>query len=518
MADFREDAEALTHHLLGSQSEYMFSPEKEKCIAAGWRQGKTRIGCLTGIILSHYIPDNLGFIGRATGKDLKESTLQTFEEVCPPSLFARPPRGYGQQGKEYFIRSTDPNRPSRIFADYIVDKASNKAHIAGGNWGWFMIDQGEEIKHADYLKLLGRLSRKQAKKRFALANINQQGHDWWFNEFYSHGDYKFDLQLQPKVYWKAIRGNNRLAIIARSEENRLSHGGFVDDDYYDTLRRTYPPIWCARYLDGSFDDFSGKIYSDFSRRSVHNLLPFDIPAHWPWLIGIDVGGSAPWSVGVWRIDEAGNMIRTKEFYKGQVNPRVVMGWIRGNVPVEQARFIIDYENRPIMIMFQDEFSTAMEPARKDILPGIQETASWMWPVPGTKLPDWYKDTQPRMRYDLFKDGGSPRIFTFETCSEFIRECDQFIWDERKINEPKTGIDDHAMDELRYCVMSRPQPSESAPRKDKYSALRDEGIDETSVLTEKHRDRILARMENDRNSKGDFGDACDEPTFAGDFGW
>ena len=503
MTDFREDVQQLTHHLLGSQAEYLFSPEKEKVLAAGFRAGKTRIGCLGATLLSYYIPDNLGFIGRASGKDLKETTLQTFEEVCPPSLFAARPKGYGQQGKIYYIKSRDPNRPSKIICDYVVDKQSGKFHAAGGNWGFFLLDQGEEVAHKDYLKLLSRLSR--GKKTFALSNINQQGHDWWFNEFYAKGDYKFDILREPSLYWKAIRGNNRLAIISRSEENRESYGGFVPDDYFDTLRRTYPPAWCARYLDGSFDDFSGKIWSDYSSTSVHNIQPFDIPSYWPWIVSIDVGGSAPWSVGIYRSDPYGNVIRTKGFYKGNCGNTPVIQWLQANLPrIESTRFIIDYENRASMIEIGDRLGVIMEPARKDVLAGIHKTQSWFFVVEGTPLPDWYKATQPAESWQKFSRHGSPRIFVFDDGEnqDFQRSNANYIWDERKLNVPKEDDNEHCADEIRYLVMSDPRPAESE-RLDPFAHLQS---DPASYDSARHMERIIQRAKRayDPDADGDLG--------------
>ena len=76
-----------TQRLLKSQREWLFSGEQERMLMGGWRAGKTRIGCTAGLLLSNLIPDNLGFIGRASGKDLHSTTIQTFfDEVCPPEL------------------------------------------------------------------------------------------------------------------------------------------------------------------------------------------------------------------------------------------------------------------------------------------------------------------------------------------------------------------------------------------------------------------------------------------------
>ena len=521
MIDYTEKVKEQTAFLLPSQRAYLPSKdsfEKHRCLMAGFRAGKSRVLCTAGILLSHFCPNNFGFLGRASGKDLKQTLIQTFfDEVCPPALIVGKPKSIGQSGLEVTLRSIDPARPSKIYFDYIIDRQEGKFHLAGGNWGWFGISQVEEIQRADYMKLVGRLSRA-VPRTFALSEGNQLGHNWTFDDFFASGNYNFNPSLEPNIFYRAIRGENKLGVVVRSEENRKSLGGFVADDYFNELRRTYSPQWQARYLDGSFDDFSGKIYPEYNSTSVHNIEPFDIPSHWPWLVSIDPGGSDPNSVGVWRIDELGNMIRTKEFYQGGVNPNVVINWIRNNVPVNEARYVIDYENKLFMIQLADALNITVEPAMKSVYAGIQQVAGRLWPVKERPLPEWYARTQGS-RYLRFKEGGSPSLFAIAAhCPHFVKEHDNYVWDEKNPSEPKKGQSDHTPDDTRYACASRPAPSSTAPQKDKYSALRDTGLDETSVLTAKHRDRVFARMQQERNDKGDFGDTCDEPSFAGDFSW
>lgn len=268
------DLDSRIQRLLPSQKAWLYSPETERFLMGGWRAGKTRVLCTAGLLLSYLIPDNYGFIGRASAKDLQSTTLLTFlDEVCPPEMIIGKPRKIGQSGTEVVLKTKFPGYTSKVYFDYIVDKQSGKSHLAGGNWGWFGVDQLEEIQRGDWHKLLGRLSRtyydpieKRRKpiRTHALGVGNQMGHDWIFEDAYEGGDYVFDLKGQPQVFFKAIRKPHRLGIIVRSEENMMSNGGFVPDDYYANLRRTMPPHWCARYMDGSFDDFSGKIYGDFN--------------------------------------------------------------------------------------------------------------------------------------------------------------------------------------------------------------------------------------------------------------
>ena len=56
----------------------------------------------------------------------------------------------------------------------------------------------------------------------------------------------------------------------------------------------------------------------------------------------------------------------------------------------------------------------------------------------------------------FKDAnGEAHIFIFKTCVNLIREIKGYFWGQ---NDVPVKRDDHALDELRYYIMSRPEYS------------------------------------------------------------
>ena len=202
---------------LGSQRSFLpsqASTEELRAIGAGYRSGKTTILCRAGVLLSHFVPDNLGFLGRASGKDMENTLYETFfNQVCPPSLILDAKK-LGQTGRMVTLRSTDPRRPSRIYMDYIIDREAGKAHFAGGDWGWFGVSQAEEITRDDFNKLLGRLSRR-VPRNYALLEFNLSGHNWIYDEFFAGGDCTFDLS-DSKTLYKVVRKGNHIGVVARS--------------------------------------------------------------------------------------------------------------------------------------------------------------------------------------------------------------------------------------------------------------------------------------------------------------
>jgi hypothetical protein len=63
--------------------------------------------------------------------------------------------------------------------------------------------------------------------------------------------------------------------------------------------------------------------------------------------------------------------------------------------------------------------------------------------------------------------GKPRLFIFENCTEMIKEIKKYRWKPRTDDEKEVpiGKDDHAMDELRYLIMTRPEPAKFKPQKE-----------------------------------------------------
>ncbi len=55
--------------------------------------------------------------------------------------------------------------------------------------------------------------------------------------------------------------------------------------------------------------------------------------------------------------------------------------------------------------------------------------------------------------------GMPNLYIFSNCVNMIREIKSYFWGS---GESPVKRDDHAMDELRYYLMTRPRPAQEAP--------------------------------------------------------
>jgi hypothetical protein len=473
--------------MLGSQTAFISAPEEQSILAGGFASGKTHICCTKGLILSSIFPGNRGLVGRYHSTDLEDSTIPVFFDVCPPSWI----RSYNKQSKRLVFK----NSSEVIFRHLHDASAQTKSRRIGANLGWAFIDQLEECEIGHWNTMLGRLRLPAAKKKYLFGAMNPAGHDDFYKLFFEGIDE--DLRSLPNgTFHRVIRKANRLGIVVNSNENRRSNGGFVDDGYFDEMISSYPQDWLDRYIYCSFDDFAGKIYRAYNLTSVHNIKPFTYPKHWNAIIGIDVGGDAPWAVLDERIDEFGNMITVNEFYKPSVNVAEVAGWIKANTPWSDpnTQFIIDYENKLAMLELA-EHGIHCRPAVKKVKPGILRTGGYYTIQKGLGLPSWYRETQPGERYEKFKDAGSPRAFITENCANHRREMDNYLWD--KDDKPKK-VNDHSCDADRYIKFSRPIASK-LPAHDKYAKLR--AVDLSSAKEWEAFDKRMQARVDKRNGAG-----------------
>ena len=423
--------------------------------------------CLFGLILSQAYPGNVGLIGRFHASNLEESTIPLFFDVCPPSWI----KSYNKKTQIVTLRNG-----SKIMFRHIHDpKAAGgmKSRRVGANLGWFFIDQMEECSVEHWNTMVGRLRLPTAKKRFGFATVNPNGHDWIYKMFFRGVDEEGWLQGQ---YFKTVRKADKLGIAVRSEENRKSLGGYVDDSYYDSMRATYPADVAARYLDCSFDDFHGKIYKGYTLESIHNIESFEIPSHWRYVVGIDVGGSVPWGISANAIDEYGNCIVTHEFYEAGsgVTAKRVADWIKENLPWrDRCTFVIDPENKLAMIEL-GEHGIYCQPAIKgsgSVNVGIVRCNGYFNLNPRLPLPQWFIDTQNEKVIEKWTaKKGTPRTYVFNTCVNYRREHDEYIYDPDKNNKP-IDKNNHLCDADRYVKMFRPLASELPSPDDPHARLR-----------------------------------------------
>jgi len=204
---------------------------------------------------------------------------------------------------------------------------------------------------------------------------------------------------------------------------------------------------------GKFRSGTGLVYPEFDE-NVHVIEPFNLPSDWQDTISIDPGLNNPLSAHWYAVDYDDNVyVIAEHFEKGKD---------------------IEYHSEKIK-----EISKKLN-WKKDSKGRIyalidsaanQRTLAGIKSVTETFL-DYGILVNPNVNKNLFsgiekvksylkRDNGRPNIYIFKNCVNLIRELKSYWWGE---NDTPKKQDDHALDELRYYLMTKPENNLKPPPK------------------------------------------------------
>ena len=211
---------------------------------------------------------------------------------------------------------------------------------------------------------------------------------------------------------------------------------------------------------GRFCTREGLVYPEFDER-VHVVQPFPVPPDWQDNISIDPGLKNPLSAHWYAVDYDDNVYVIAEHYAAgkdiDYHAQAIhamsesLGWKRdgkGRVSAlidsaAQQRTLASQKS--VAELFYERDILANPRVEKDLFSGISRVKSY-----------------------LNRGNGLPDLYIFSSCPNLIREIKSYFWGS---GDAPVKRDDHAMDELRYYLMSRPknappEAEESAVKRDK----------------------------------------------------
>ena len=225
--------------------------------------------------------------------------------------------------------------------------------------------------------------------------------------------------------------------------------------------------------EGRFVALTGLVYKEF-RENIHVIPPFPVPREWQDTLSIDPGLDAPLSCHWYARDHDGNVFVCGEHYHA--------GWaITGHMrEIERISRELDWKRdsygrlscimdaaadqrslqseRSVAEIFRAEGMNVNTHVNKSKWAGIQMVKKYLELRPNPDEKRWPK--------------GKPKLFIFATCPMMIAEIKKYRWKENTNGgkEEPLGVNDHAMDELRYYIMHDPGVYEPKPKED--TMLRD----------------------------------------------
>jgi phage terminase large subunit len=207
-----------------------------KAFIGAFGSGKSVAGVWEAIDLSMRYDNNFGLICRKYNDDLKETTMRTFFEECPPELISDTLEG----GSKIIFKNGSTIKFSGLYT-----KAKTRiSKIGSMNLGWFFIDEAHESTEEDFGMLKGRLRLKAAKKHYGFLATNPPNSDHWLAKTF------------------AVINDTYFRIHSTSYDNPT-----LPEDYIKNLE-AMPEAWRRKYLFGEFGflQYGYPVYSNFNEK------------------------------------------------------------------------------------------------------------------------------------------------------------------------------------------------------------------------------------------------------------
>lgn len=206
---------------------------------------------------------------------------------------------------------------------------------------------------------------------------------------------------------------------------------------------------------GKFVGSGGLVYSEFDE-SINVIDPFDVPVEWQDNIAIDPGLKNPLSAHWYCVDYDGNIYVVAEHY------------VEGKSVEYHAEAIKSICKKLCWKMSTNGMYTSL----------IDSAAGQRTLASSKSVSELFYDNgilvNPKVNKDLFaginrvksyirNSQGVSKLFIFRNCVNLIREIKSYFWGN---NDTPVKKDDHALDELRYYIMSRPENKQSEIKRTK----------------------------------------------------
>ena len=227
---------------------------------------------------------------------------------------------------------------------------------------------------------------------------------------------------------------------------------YLDKEEIEGLKSTLSEDELESRCDGRFKTNGGMVYPEFDE-SVHVIEPFNVPKEWYDNISIDPGLHNPLSAHWYAEDFDGNIYVIREHY--------------------EAKQSIDYHAQKILEIcqrldwhtgFGGKISALIDSAANQRTLASTKSVTELFFERGIAV-------NPNVNKDLFSGisvvksylktaDGRAKIFIFKTCPNLIREIKGYFWGSGDVPVKR---DDHALDELRYYLMSKSQTVKTPPK-------------------------------------------------------
>lgn len=214
-----------------------------------------------------------------------------------------------------------------------------------------------------------------------------------------------------------------------SQVYTIDDNPFLPPSFVENLKKEYAgTVFYDRYILGKWTLAEGLIYPMFG----DSCIVQDIPDTGDYYISIDYGTHNPFSAGLWCVTKT-EAVRVGEYYycgreeRKEKTPEEYYSEVKRLAGGRDIKcLIVDPSADAFIATVKKHHEFKVRGAVNDVLPGIQTTAEMI---------------------------ASGKLKIHESCEDAIREFGLYRWDEKAESDRVVKENDHAMDEIRYMVMT-----------------------------------------------------------------
>jgi hypothetical protein len=341
-----------------------------------------------------------------------------------------------------------------------VQHEGDKHDHQGHEFHFMGFDQLEEFTETQYLFLMAQIrATDPALKCYirATANPGGIGHAWVKRRFLGG--------REPYRIYEDSFGNTRSFVPATVYDNPTL---MQNDPHYVKRLENLPEKDRKALLEGNWDVFEGQFF-DLWDSKVHVVQPFEIPKGWRRFLSLDYGYSSPSSVGFWALDYDNRMIRYREIYQERLlYSELAEAILRALRPDEQIAYCV--ADPSIWDDRQHHWGTVHGESGAETMQKIFGERLRLIRGDNRRIIGWNRLRERLKLYPGPNGKATGGLSVFSTCHHFIRTIPELIHDELHPEDLDTTGEDHAADDTRYAVMSRPYatPAPQKPQLDAYS--------------------------------------------------
>jgi len=389
----------------------------------------------------------------AIGLFVRRKLIQLAEVIArTKQIFPKLGGRYNEQRKEWVMANG-----ARLKFAYL-ERDSDAEEYQGHNYTRVYVEEVTNFPSPDPINKLRATLRSTAGVPVGMrltGNPGGPGHNWVKARYITPNPKGYevftDTELVEVDGVMIETSIDRVFIPSKLKDNQMLLRG--DPSYVMRLRQSGSAALVQAWLDGNWDLVDGAFFDSFSEElhvlddSWLNIIPRKAMR----FRAFDWGSARPFSVGWYAVSDGtwglpkDALFKYREWYGASgINKGLKMTAdlvAQGIVRREAKERIRDYVADPSIFV-------------RNGGPSIAETMaihSCMWRRADNKRQPGWEQMQSRLRGEF----GVPMLYFHESCEATIRTVPVIQHDSKNVEDIDTEAEDHALDETRYAVMSRP---------------------------------------------------------------